>query len=91
MRMLKLLLLVTLFLNADFQSALKGQPTFIPLEKAFQVSAIENGDMIETKIILGNKIHFTDESLKYTIESPKKFELNVTRPKAHKVNGSTGV
>jgi len=87
MRMLKLLLLVTLFLNADFKSALKGQPTFMPLEKAFKVSAIENGDTIETKIILGNKIHVTDESLKYTIESPKKFELNVTRPKAHKVNG----
>ncbi len=87
MRMLKLLLLVTLFLNAGFESALKGQSKFLSPEEAFKVSAVENGDTIETKIILGNKIHVTDESLKYTVESPKKFELNVTRPKAHKVNG----
>ena len=88
MRMLKLLLLVTLFLNAtDFESALRGQSKFLPLEKAFKVSAIENGDVIETKIILGNKIHVIDKTLKYTVEKPKKFELNVTRPKAHKING----
>jgi len=85
--MLKLLLLVTLFLNAGFESALKGQSKFLSPEEAFKVSAVENGDTIETKIILGNKIHVTDESLKYTVEKPKKFELNVTRPKAHKVNG----
>ncbi len=87
MRMLKLLLLVTLFLNAGFESALKGQSKFPSPEEAFKVSAVENGDKIETKIILGDKIHVTAESLKYTVESPKKFELNVTRPKAHKVNG----
>jgi thiol:disulfide interchange protein DsbD len=85
--MLKLLLLVTLFLNAGFESALKGQSKFLSPEEAFKVSAVENGDTIETKIILGNRIHVTDESLKYTIENPKKFELNVKRPKAHKVNG----
>ncbi len=88
MRMLKLFLLVTLFLNADFGSALKGQSNFLSPEEAFKVSAVENGDMIETKIILGKKIHITDKSLKYRIIEPKKFELNVTRPKAHKVNGN---
>jgi thiol:disulfide interchange protein DsbD len=85
--MLKLFFLVTLFLNAGFESALKGQSKFLSPEEAFKVSAVENGDTIETKIILGNKIHVTDESLKYTIESPEKFELNVTRPEAHEVNG----
>ncbi len=87
MRMLKLFLLVTLFLNADFGSALKGQSNFLSPEEAFKVSAVENGDMIETKIILGKKIHVTDKSLKYRVIKPKNFELNVTRPKGHKING----
>ncbi len=87
MRMLKLFLLVTLFLNADFGSALKGQSKFLSPEEAFKVSAVKNGDMIETKIILGKKIHITDKSLKYRIIKPKNFELNVTRPKGHKING----
>jgi len=87
MKILKLLLLVTLFLNAGFESALKGQSKFMSPEKAFKVSVIEDGDMLRTKIILGDKIHITDESLKYKIIEPKEFELNVIRPKAHKVKG----
>jgi len=87
MKILKLLLLVTLFLNAGFESALKGQSNYLSPEEAFKVSVIEDGDMLRTKIILGNKVHITDESLKYKIIEPKEFELNVTRPKAHKVNG----
>jgi len=87
MKILKLLLLVTLFLNAGFESALKGQSKFLSPEEAFKVSVIEDGDMLRTKIILGDKIHITDESLKYKIVKPKEFELNVTRPTAHKVKG----
>jgi len=87
MKILKLLLLITLFLNADFSSALKGQPKSISLKDAFKVSVIEDGDMLRTKIILGDKIHITDKFLKYKIIEPKEFELNVTRPKAHKING----
>jgi len=87
MKILKLLLLVTLFLNAGFESALKGQPKVMSLKDAFKVSVIEDGDMLRTKIILGDKIHITDESLKYKIIEPKEFELNVIRPKAHKVKG----
>ena len=88
MKMLKLLLLVTLFLNADFDTALKGRSNFLSPDEAFKVSAVEDGDTIETKIILGKKIHITDKSLKYRVVEPKNFELNVTRPKAHKVNGN---
>jgi len=87
MKILKLLLLVTLFLNAGFESALKGQPKVMSQKDAFKVSVVEDGDMLRTKIILGDKIHITDKFLKYMIIKPKKFELNVIRPKAHKVNG----
>jgi len=87
MKILKLLLLVTLFLNAGFESALKGKSKFPSPEKAFKVSVIEDGDILRTKIILADKIHITDESLKYKIIEPKEFELNVTRPASHKVNG----
>ena len=84
MRILKLFLLVTLFVSADFSSALKGKSKFLSPDEAFKVSAIENGDMIETKIILADKIHVADESLKYRIIKPKEFELTVNKPKAHK-------
>ncbi|NEW60782.1 protein-disulfide reductase DsbD [Sulfurovum sp. bin170] len=84
MRILKLFLLVTLFLSADFSSALKAKSKFLSPDEAFKVSAVENGDMIETKIILADKIHVADESLKYRIIKPKEFELTVNRPTPHK-------
>ncbi len=87
MKILKLLLLVTLFLNADFGTALKGQSNFLPVKKAFKVSVIEDGDILKTKFILAKKIHITKKSLKYKIIKPIKFELNVTKPKGHKLNG----
>ncbi|NOZ91522.1 MAG: protein-disulfide reductase DsbD [Epsilonproteobacteria bacterium] len=87
MKILKLLLLVTLFLNAGFESALKGQSKFLSPQEAFKVSVIEDGDMLKTKIVLADKVHISNESLKYKIVKPKEFELNVTRPKPHKLNG----
>jgi thiol:disulfide interchange protein DsbD len=86
MRILKLFLLVTLFLSADFSSALKGKSKFISPEEAFKVSAVENGDIIETKIILADKIHVADESLKYKIIKPKELELTVKKPTPHKTD-----
>ncbi|MCK4440693.1 MAG: protein-disulfide reductase DsbD [Sulfurovaceae bacterium] len=86
MKILKLMLFVTLFLNAGFESALKKQSNFLLPKDAFKVSVVEEDDMIKTKIILGNKIHISDKSLKYQIIKPKKFELNVLRPKGHKIN-----
>jgi thiol:disulfide interchange protein DsbD len=86
MRILKLFLLVTLFLTADFSSALKGKSKFLSPDEAFKVSAVENGDVIETKIILADKIHVADESLKYKIIKPKEFELEVKKPTPHKTD-----
>ncbi len=45
--------------------------------------------MVETKIILGDKIHIGDSSLKYMVVKPKEFELDVERPKGHIQNGDT--
>ncbi|MCH9740080.1 MAG: protein-disulfide reductase DsbD, partial [Epsilonproteobacteria bacterium] len=87
MKILKLFLLVTLFLTAGFESALKNQEKYLKPEEAFQVSAVESGDVIETKIVLGESIHVTDETLKYKITKPKEFELEVKRPTPHDSNG----
>ncbi len=78
---------MTLFLTAGFESALKKQKDLIQPEDAFKVSAVEDGDVIETKIILAKGIHVSDKELKYKIIKPQEFELSVKRPKAHEVNG----
>ncbi len=78
---------ITLFLNAGFDSAKKGKSQFLSADKAFKVTAEVNGDVIETKIELGDRIHISDSSLKYIITKPKQFELDVKRPKGHIQNG----
>jgi len=83
MKLLKLLLLVTTFLSAGFDTAIKKSP-FIPAEEAFKVSAVQEGEVIKTKIILGNKIHVSADTLKYLIVKPEEIELSVKTPKAHK-------
>ncbi len=87
MKILKLLLAITLFLSAGFDSAKKGKSQFLSADKAFKVTAEVNGDVIETKIELGDRIHISDSSLKYIITKPKQFELDVKRPKGHIQNG----
>ena len=82
MKFLKLFLFVTTFLVADFGSIVK-KDNFLPAEEAFKVSAIQNGEVIETKIILADKIHVTADTLKYTIVKPKNILLNVKKPEAH--------
>jgi thiol:disulfide interchange protein DsbD len=87
MKFLKLFLFVTTFLVADFGSIVK-KDNFLPAEEAFKVSAIQNGEVIETKIILADKIHVTADTLKYSIVKPKKILLNVKKPKAHDADGT---
>ncbi len=87
MKFLKLFLFVTSFLVADFGSIIK-KDKFMPAEEAFKVSAVQNGDVIETKITLGEKIHVTADTLKYTIVKPKNILLNVKTPKAVDVDGA---
>jgi len=91
MKLLKLLLLVTIFLNADFGSATSAFPhkknSFIPADKAFKVSAVQDGDIITAKIILADKIHVTADTLKFFIVKPEKIELSIDKPKAHELDG----
>lgn len=84
MKIVKLLLFVTLFLNAGFESALKNQDKFLSPDEAFQVEAEESGEVIETQITLADKIHLTASTLKFKVIKPKEFELEVTLPEAHK-------
>ncbi len=87
MKIIKLLLLVTLFLSAGFESVLKNQHPYQKPEDAFKVYASDNGDSIETKIVLGKNIHVTYDTLKYKIVKPIEFELNVNKPKPHELQG----
>jgi thiol:disulfide interchange protein DsbD len=90
MKLLKLLLLVTVFLNADFGSATafkNKKDDFPPVSEAFKVSAVQDGDVIKTKIIVADKVHISADTLKYFIVKPEKIELNLKNPIAHEVDG----
>ncbi len=91
MKLLKLLLLVTIFLNADFSSAKSTFPHeksgFINATEAFKVSTVQDGNVIKTKIILADKIHITADTLKFFIVKPEKIELSVKKPLAHELDG----
>ena len=89
--MIKKLLLLSLLLSTlvfgGFGSALKKQKFLTP-EEAFQITAVLNGDVIETKVTLGDKIHvYDDETMHYRITAPSKVELDVKRPASHEVDG----
>ncbi|CAA6809518.1 MAG: Cytochrome c-type biogenesis protein DsbD, protein-disulfide reductase (EC [uncultured Sulfurovum sp.] len=86
MKFLKLLLLVTTIAYAGFGAKLK-KDDLLSAEEAFKVSAVQNGDVIETKIILGDKIHVTASTLKYSIVEPDEIALDVKVPSPHEVDG----
>ena len=87
MKFLKLFLIVTTFLVADFASITK-KDNFLKADEAFKVSAVQKGEVIETKITLADKIHVTADTLKYTIVKPKNILLNVKKPVAHDDDGT---
>jgi thiol:disulfide interchange protein DsbD len=87
MKFLKLFLFVTTFLVADFGSIVK-KDNFLPAAEAFKVDAKQVGEVIETKIILADKIHVTADTLKYTIVKPKNIPLTVKLPVAHDDDGT---
>jgi len=82
MKILKLLLLITLFLNAGsgFQSALKKQSSVLKPEDAFKLSLTKpNEDTVRAKIILADKIHLNDKSLKAKVIKPEVFNLQIKK------------
>jgi len=86
-KLLILSLLLSTFGFGGFSSALKKQKFLTP-EEAFQITAVLNGDVIETKVTLGDKIHvYDDETMHYRITAPSKVELDVKRPESHEVDG----
>ena len=86
MKFLKLLLLVTTIAFAGFGVTAKDGG-LLPVEEAFKVSAVQNGDVIETKILLGEKIHVTADTLKYMIVEPDEIELEVQKPAPYEHEG----
>ena len=86
----RMLLLASLFWGTfafgGFDSALKKQK-FLSPEVAFQVEAVKKNDVIETKIIMADKIHIYDDSLHYRITSPSTLELTVKKPAPHEFDG----
>ena len=86
MKFLKLLLLVTTIGYAGFGAKLQ-KDDLLSAEEAFKVTAVQNGDMLETRIILGDKIHVTADTLKYRIVEPNEVVLDLKLPLAHEVDG----
>ena len=89
--MIKKLLLLSLLLSTlvfgGFSSALKKQK-FLQPEEAFQITAVLNADVIETKVTLADKIHvYDDDTLHYRITAPSKVELEVNKPASHDFDG----
>ena len=86
-KLLLLSLLLTTLVFGGFSSALKKQK-FLQPEEAFQITAVLEGDVIETKVTLADKIHvYDDDTLHYMITSPFKVELDIKRPASHDFDG----
>jgi len=86
-KLLLAVLLFSTFLTAGFESALKKQK-FLSPDEAFKVSAVLKDGVIETKILIGDKIHvYDDNTLHYRITSPEAFELKVQKPESHDFDG----
>ena len=87
MKFLKLLLLVTTIAYAGFGAKLQKSKEMMDPAEAFKVSAVQKGDVIETRIILGKDIHVTANTLKYSIAKPEEIALDLKLPKAHELDG----
>jgi len=73
MKFFKLLLLVTTFINAaGFGNAKSDFPS---VEDAFKVTAIQNANVIEAKIIVADKVHVTADTLKFTLIDTEELKL----------------
>ncbi|MEA1879878.1 MAG: protein-disulfide reductase DsbD [Campylobacterota bacterium] len=85
-KLLLMSLLFTSFVLGGFGDALKKQK-FLSPDEAFTVSAVAKEANIETKIIMAEKIHIYEHSVKYRVTSPEMVELEVEKPKAHDFDG----
>ncbi len=85
-KLLLVSLLLSTFLAAGFDSALKKQK-FLSPDEAFAVTAVLKDNAIETKIILADKIHIYDNTLFYRIIAPSVTQLSVKKPNPHDLDG----
>jgi len=85
-KLLLVSLLFTTFVFGGFSSALKKQK-FLSPDEAFKVTAVLKDGMIETTLIMAEKIHVYEDSLFYRITTPKKVALTVNKPTPHEFDG----
>jgi len=79
-------LVVSSFMFGGFSSALK-KTQFLQPEEAFKVSAVLNEGIINTDIVMADKIHIYADSLHYRIIKPSTIELEVKKPTPHEIDG----
>ncbi len=86
--MIKIILLMsTLLFGAGFDMPIKKQ-TFLKPEEAFKVTSVQKDGVIETTIILGDKIHIYEDSLHFKVTKPQDFEIiKLEKPAAHDIDG----
>jgi len=83
-KLLLVSLLLSTFIFAGFGDALKRQK-FLSPQEAFQVSAAMQNGVIETEIVLADKIHIYEDSLHYrAITATKTVDISIEKP-AHKL------
>ena len=85
-KLLLVSLLLSTFVFGGFGDALKKQK-FLSPDIAFQTTAFMKDGVIETKIIMADKIHVYEDALHYRIISPKAVELSVKKPEPHEFDG----
>ncbi|HIP62266.1 MAG TPA: thiol:disulfide interchange protein, partial [Sulfurovum sp.] len=75
----------TLVINAEGFGGFKmPQQTFLDPADAFKATAIKDGDVIKTNIILGDKIYIYAKDLHYKITKPNIGEIEVSKPNTEK-------
>ena len=85
-KLLLVSLLLSTFVFGGFSSAIAKQK-FLSPEEAFTVTAKLNQGLIETKIIMADKIHIYEDSIKYSVTKPTALSLDVKKPKAGELDG----
>lgn len=70
---------------ASFSSAFSKK--FLSPEEAFKVSAVLKNGIINTKIVMADKVHLYAKKLHYKAIGQKTIELKVNKPKAHELDG----
>jgi len=86
-RIFKIIALMSTILMSSGFNIPQMKSSFLKPEEAFKISTIKKDNIIETTITLGDKIHIYDDSIKFSVVEPKKFEIkDIKKPSPHIVD-----